>query len=218
MAKGRRHPFGEPDREAFERGYRLICGVDEVGRGPLAGPVVAAAVVFPPGTGIPGLGDSKQLTSTARSRLLHPIRSQALGIGLGVADPAEIDRINILQASLSAMRRAVADLAFEPDLLLIDGIHTISLPIPQQSLVAGDGRSVAIAAASIVAKEHRDEVMRRYAVSYPGYGFETHKGYPTRSHREALERLGPSPIHRTSFRGVEYPRPVRRQGEFFEGR
>ncbi len=200
----RRDPLGEPDREAFGRGYRRVCGVDEAGRGPLAGPVVAAAVVLPPGVSLPGLGDSKQLSPRRRAALVPLLREVALGVGVGVASAAEIDRWNILRASLLAMARAVEALppSASPDLLLVDGLHPVPLALPQETLVGGDGRSTAIAAASVVAKEHRDALMREGALAYPGYGFEVHKGYPTQSHREALSRLGPCPLHRRSFRGV----------------
>lgn len=194
--------LGDPDREAFRRGHRRVCGLDEVGRGPLAGPVVAAAVVLPPDSEIRGVGDSKRLSPAVRARLVPEIREAAMGVGLGIVGPAEIDRINILEASLLAMVRALENMAVTPDFLLVDGVHPVRLPFPQQTLVGGDRRSVAIAAASIVAKEYRDDLMREYARAYPGYGFETHKGYPTAEHRQALLRLGPTPIHRVSFRGV----------------
>jgi ribonuclease HII len=206
MARGRLvRELGSPDRVARQQGYRRVCGLDEVGRGPLAGPVVAAAVTFAGGVDIPGLGDSKQLTRSARARLVPVIRRVATGVGLGLATPEEIDRINILQASLLAMVRAVTALPWEPDFLLVDGVHTVPLSIPQQTLIGGDARSTAVAAASVLAKEHRDALMVDYADAYPGYGFERHKGYPTLAHRDALRRLGPSPIHRTSFKGVQEP-------------
>lgn len=202
MAVSTGEPFGAPDRAALEEGHCRVCGVDEVGRGPLAGPVVAAAVVLADASGLEGLNDSKVLTATARARLEPTIRRVALGVGLGLATPEEIDRLNILRASLLAMARAVGALPFEPDFLLVDGIHPVPLPILQRTLVGGDARSAAVAAASVVAKEHRDGLMFQFAEVYPGYGFAQHKGYPTRSHREALRRLGPSPIHRASFKGV----------------
>ncbi len=197
-----REPLGTPDQEAYASGARRVCGVDEVGRGPLAGPVVAAAVVLPPGVRIPGLDDSKKLRPAARAELVPRIREAAVAVGVGEATPEEIDRTNILRASLRAMCRAVADLGLEPDLLLVDGVHPLPLDLPQRTLVGGDGRSLAIAAASVIAKEHRDALMAELGRRYPGYGFEDHKGYPTAAHREALARLGPSPAHRLTFRGV----------------
>lgn len=203
--------LGAPDEEARRRGYRWVCGIDEAGRGPLAGPVVAAAVVLRGGAEIPGLGDSKRLSPGVRARLVPVIRGAALGVGVGIATPDEIDRLNILQASLLAMVRAVAELTasspVRPDLLLVDGTHRVPLDTPQETLVRGDSRSSAVAAASVVAKEHRDALMREYARRFPGYGFEVHKGYPTAPHREALVRLGPCAIHRRSFRWVREHAP-----------
>lgn len=195
--------IGEPDLRARQAGFERICGVDEAGRGPLAGPVVAAAVVFPPDISIPGLTDSKKLGRAARARLLPIIYNLAWGVGVGAADHLEIDALNILQASLLAMARAIAALPFEPDIILVDGTHSIpQLKIPQKTLVRGDSRSLAIAAASVIAKEHRDDLMEKYAQTYPGYGFEANKGYPTELHRVSLTRMGPCPIHRNSFKGV----------------
>lgn len=195
--------LGLPDREAHARGFRRVCGLDEAGRGPLAGPVVAAAVVFEPGTRIPGLDDSKRLSAAARARLEPLIRREAVCFALGAASPAEIDALDILQASLLAMGRAVAALgAPPPDFLLVDGNRPLPSSIPQRTVVGGDGLSTAIAAASVLAKQHRDALMDAYAREFPGYGFEIHRGYPTSDHREALRRLGPCPIHRRTFRGV----------------
>lgn len=194
--------LGEPDREAVAAGFATVCGVDEVGRGPLAGPVVAAAVVLPPRCEIAGLGDSKKLTARARERLVPVIEACARATGIGVAEVDEIDRINILQASLLAMLRAVEALGLTPDLLLVDGVHPIPSSLPQRTLVGGDGRSCAIAAASVLAKQFRDARMAELGRRYPGYGFETHMGYPTRLHRAAVQRLGPSPVHRRTFKGV----------------
>lgn len=205
MGAGRRTPIGDPDREAFGKGFIRVCGLDEAGRGPLAGPVVAAAVVLPPRAErrLKGLGDSKSLSPFERARLAPAICEVALGWALGVAEPEEIDRLNILQASLLAMARAVEALPLCPDLLLVDGNQPVrSLALPQQTLVKGDARSFCVAAASIVAKEHRDALMRELGARHPGYGFEEHAGYPTQAHREALCRLGPCPIHRRTFRGV----------------
>lgn len=197
-------PLWEPDRLAFARGYRAVCGVDEVGRGPLAGPVVAAAVLLDLDAAafLPGLGDSKALSPMARAALVPRIREVALGVGVGLASPAEIDCLNILRASLLAMARAIDALPSPPDFVLVDGLHRIPLSLPQETLVRGDARSACIAAASNVAKEHRDGLMREYGALYPGYGFEDHMGYPTAVHRQALRRLGPSPLHRKTFKGV----------------
>ncbi len=207
--------LGGPDQEAHGRGYRRVCGLDEVGRGPLAGPVVAAAVVLAPGTEIPGLDDSKRLSAAARSRLDPVIRAAAVDLALGVASAAEIDALNILQASLLAMRRALEALCLAPDFLLVDGNQPVPSVLPQRTVVGGDGLSTAIAAASILAKQHRDALMEAYAREYPGYGFEGHRGYPTRDHREALRQLGPCPIHRRSFRGVCGAEGAPRQPELF---
>ena len=207
--------LGDPDREAYARGYGRVCGVDEVGRGPLAGPVVAAAVILPPGAEIAGLDDSKRLTPRARGELVPRIRETAVAVALGVAGPGEIDRLNIHRATLAAMVRAVEALPVAPDLLLVDGVHRLPLDLPQETLVGGDGRSLAIAAASVIAKEHRDALMAAFGREYPGYGFERHKGYPTAAHREALRRLGPCPIHRVSFRGVREPSPPPAQPPLF---
>lgn len=210
--------LGEPDGEAFAAGYRQVCGVDEVGRGPLAGPVVAAAVVLPPHCDIPGLGDSKKLTARARARLVPEICGWALATGIGVAEADEIDRVNILQASLQAMARAVEALGLTPDFLLVDGVHPVPSPFPQRTLIGGDGRSRAIAAASILAKQHRDALMVELGGRYPGYGLESHMGYPTPSHRAAVRRLGPSEVHRRTFKGVrEFAGPPLQPPPFAEG-
>ncbi|MBE0598160.1 MAG: ribonuclease HII [Desulfuromonadales bacterium] len=195
------------EQQARRRGYPLVAGVDEAGRGPLAGPVVAAAVVLPESFDLPGLNDSKQLTAGQRQRLFPLIRRQALAIGLGVATAAEIDQLNILQATLRAMLLAVRRLRLAPDFLLVDGNQPVPLPLPQQTLIKGDGRSLSIAAASIVAKVVRDRMMAGYDRHFPGYGFAGHKGYGCAAHRQAIALLGPSPQHRTTFSGVrEYLR------------
>jgi len=186
----------------FERGLVRVAGIDEVGVGPLAGPVVAAAVVLPDDVDLPGLDDSKKLSRRAREDLDAAIRAQALAVGIGEADPAEIDRINILQATLQAMRRAVAALGTPPDHLLVDARTIPGVDVGQTALVGGDARDGSIAAASIVAKVHRDALMRRYEDEHPGYGFTRHMGYGTVEHVVALRRLGPSPIHRRSFTPV----------------
>jgi ribonuclease HII len=191
------------ERQARRFGQRRIAGVDEAGRGPLAGPVVAAAVILPEGFSVSGVDDSKKLTAARRLRAFARICREAAGIGVGVVDAATIDRINILQASLLAMAMAVAQLRPSPDGLLIDGRHMIDWPLPQRAIPHGDARSVSIAAASIVAKVTRDRLMERYHERYPAFGFVRHKGYPTQAHRQAVATHGPSPIHRRSFKGVK---------------
>ncbi|HBA89875.1 MAG TPA: ribonuclease HII [Geobacter sp.] len=189
--------------QAMRRGYRRIAGIDEAGRGPLAGPVVAAAVVLPDGLLLPGVNDSKQLTEDMRERLFDVIHREALAIGVGIGDHALIDSINILQATLSAMRDAVNALSFTPDFLLIDGISSIPMNIPQRTVKKGDSLSLSIAAASIIAKVTRDRMMVEYDAQYPGYGFSSHKGYGAATHLAAIAALGPCPIHRKSFSGVK---------------
>lgn len=187
---------------AHARGYRSVAGIDEAGRGPLAGPVVAAAVILPECFDLPGLTDSKKLSKKQRDRLFPLIRTQALAIGVGFSSPAEIDRINILQATLRAMSLAVERLRQAADFLLVDGISAVPLALPQQTLKKGDSRSLSIAAASVIAKVVRDRVMVAYDRRFPGYGFAGHKGYGSRDHLAAIARLGPSPLHRHSFGGV----------------
>ncbi len=205
----------EQDLLAFEllarrQGYRQIAGIDEAGRGPLAGPVLAAAVILPEGVGLPGVTDSKKLTPAKREMLFDLIMARALAVGVGSADHLLIDRINILQATLTAMQRAIAALAIPPDYLLIDGISAIPLNIPQKTIKRGDSASLSIAAASIIAKVTRDRLMLEFDVRYPGYGFAGHKGYGSASHLEAIVNLGPCEIHRKSFGGVkEYVRGER---------
>jgi ribonuclease HII len=179
-----------------------IAGVDEVGRGPLAGPVIAAAVIFPPRFVIPGITDSKKLTPKQRETFFPLIRQGALAIGLGYAGPLEIDRRNILQASLQAMKRAVLHLDRQPDLVLVDGNRPLEVPLSQKCLVGGDARSLTIGAASIVAKVVRDKVMESCHSRFPAYNFRANKGYGTEEHLEALRRHGPCPLHRRTFRGV----------------
>lgn len=190
------------EHQAAASGFVRVAGVDEVGRGPLAGPVLAAAVMLPPGFDTQRINDSKQLTALQRERLFDAIYAHAVSIGVGIVDAVQIDRINILQAALKAMAMAVANLCPAPDFLLIDGPHRIAHPTAQQPIIKGDGLSVSIAAASIVAKVSRDRLMERYHLDYPLFGFNRHKGYPTRAHREAIRRHGACPIHRRSFRGV----------------
>ena len=190
------------EQRAHARGYRFVAGIDEAGRGPLAGPVVAAAVILPDCFDLPGLTDSKKLSEKQRDRLFPLIRTQALAIGVGFSSPAEIDRVNILQATLRAMSLAVERLRQAADFLLVDGISAVPLALPQQTLKKGDSRSLSIAAASVIAKVVRDRVIVAYDRRFPGYGFAGHKGYGSRDHLEAIARLGPSPLHRCSFGGV----------------
>ncbi|MDJ0846763.1 MAG: ribonuclease HII [Myxococcota bacterium] len=189
-------------RELAGRGVARVAGVDEVGVGPLAGPVVACAVVLANEVDLPGLDDSKRLTAAARERLAERIREQALAIHVAAVSVSEIDRINVLRARYESARRALAGLHLAPDHVLVDGRPIPDLGYPQTALVGGDGRDGSIAAASIVAKVHRDALMARLAARHPGYGFERHKGYATRQHLSALRRLGPSPAHRRSFAPV----------------
>ncbi len=185
-----------------EQGFVHVAGTDEVGRGCLAGPVVAAAVILPAGCQIAGLTDSKKLTSEQRQSLVPEIEGQALSFSIEAVSPSEIDRINILQASLQAMAQAVSALSPMPDALLVDGNQPVPLSIPQKSIVKGDSRSISIAAASVLAKVYRDRLMVRLDAEFPGYGFASHKGYATKMHREAIKRLGPCRVHRMTFRGV----------------
>jgi len=189
--------------QASRRGYRCIAGVDEAGRGPLAGPVVAAAVILPDGLFLPGVNDSKQLTADQREALFDTVSREALAVGVGIGDHALVDSINILQATLSAMRDAVHALSVTPDFILIDGISSIPMNIPQRTVKKGDALSLSIAAASIIAKVTRDRMMLEYDLLYPGYGFASHKGYGAASHLAAIAKLGPCPIHRKSFSGVK---------------
>lgn len=187
---------------ARRRGFCAVAGVDEAGRGPLAGPVVAAAVILPERFDLPGLTDSKKLSERQRETLFPLIRTQALAIGVGVVPSAVIDRINILQATLLGMRQAVARLRVPADYLLVDGISAVPMPLQQSSLKRGDSRSLSIAAASVIAKVIRDRILIAYEERYPGYGLARHKGYGSAAHLEAIARLGPSAVHRLSFGGV----------------
>jgi ribonuclease HII len=191
------------EQHARSRGFSLIAGVDEAGRGPLAGPVVASAVMLPEGLRIPGVDDSKKLSPETRERLFDVICSQALAVGIGMGSPEMIDRINILQATRHAMLQAVAALSPHPDFILIDGITPIDSIIHQKTIKKGDSLSLSIAAASIIAKVTRDRLMRELDAVHPGYGFAAHKGYGSAAHLEAIRQLGPSPIHRLSFGGVK---------------
>ena len=178
---------------------RLICGVDEAGRGPLAGPVCAAAVILPEHLEIPGLTDSKKLSDKKRRELFPIIQEQAVAYGIGLASEAEIDEINILQATFLAMRRALDQLSVKPELALIDGNRETDFGLPVKTVVKGDSLSANIAAASVLAKVTRDNIMVELAETYPEYGFEIHKGYGTKAHYEALRQYGPCPIHRKTF-------------------
>ncbi len=190
------------ERELASEGYARIAGVDEVGMGPLAGPVVAAAVILPADAWLPGLDDSKRLSRVARERLAGEIERIAVGVALGSVEPGEIDRVNVYRAGLLAMRRAVDGLASPPDVLVVDSRRVPGVACRQESLVGGDSRVAAIAAASVVAKVWRDARMAELARHHPGYGFDRHSGYGTPEHLEVLARLGPSPIHRRSFEPV----------------
>lgn len=197
------------ERRAWRDGLAHVAGVDEAGRGPLAGPVAAAAVVLDPARRIRGLRDSKIVPVEEREELFAVIHERALAIGVAIVDHETIDRVNILQATRLAMREALAQLVPSPDLVLTDFVHLAALPCPQRNLVDGDRRCATIAAASIVAKVTRDRLMREWDAKYPDYGFARHKGYGTPEHLSALDRLGPCPIHRRTFSGVW------RQGELF---
>jgi len=196
-----------PDRRQFERdgmarGFRRIAGLDEAGRGPLAGPVVASAVILPEDFMLPGLRDSKKLSSLQRDRFFEEINRRAVAIGIGVVDSDLIDRINILQATILAMRRALDGLAVTPDYLLIDALFLPGVEIPQNPVIHGDDLSQSIAAASVVSKVSRDRMMLEFDRLYPEYKFCSHKGYGTSEHLRALARYGPCPIHRYSFSRV----------------
>ena len=197
------------EAQAWKTGVGRIAGVDEAGRGPLAGPVVAAAVVIAPDRRIKGLADSKLLLPEKRETLFHLIRGHALAVGVGVVDHETIDRINILEATRQAMARALTQLAVMPELIITDFVNLPALPCPQKNLVAGDRRCASVAAASIVAKVTRDLIMVEADRQFPEYGFARHKGYATPEHLAALDRHGPCPIHRRTFSGVW------RQGELF---
>lgn len=189
----------EIEDENYAEGVEVICGVDEAGRGPLAGPVCAAAVILPPHTQIPGLNDSKKLSDKRRRELFPVICEQALAYGIAFATEQEIDEINILQATFLAMERALAQLKIRPDLVLIDGNRQKDFGLPVKTVVKGDSLSANIAAASVLAKVTRDDFMVRQAEQFPEYGFEIHKGYGTKAHYAALEQYGPCPIHRKTF-------------------
>ena len=191
------------EKKAFQKGFSRIAGIDEAGRGPLAGPVVSAAVIIPISLQIPGISDSKKLSPKKRDYLYEKIYDLAVSVGIGIVDPFEIDRINILQAALLSMAMAVENLDPQPDCLLIDGTFLISSVLPQEAIPKGDALSISISAASIVAKVTRDRLMERYHHDYPQFGFSKHKGYPTKAHKKAIREFGCCPIHRRSFKGVK---------------
>lgn len=192
------------ENQLYREGFRFVCGVDEAGRGPLAGPVCAAAVILPPNIDIPGLNDSKKLSDRKRRELFPIIKEKALAYGIGFADHKEIDEINILQATYLAMERAILQLKIKPEFALIDGNRTKDFGIPVKTVVRGDSLSASIAAASILAKVTRDDLMEQAAVKYPEYKFEVHKGYGTKAHYAALDEYGPCDIHRMTFLKKRY--------------
>ncbi|WP_175989689.1 ribonuclease HII [Bacillus sp. Marseille-Q1617] len=190
------------EKKLYGEGFSLIAGIDEVGRGPLAGPVVAAAVILPQDFYLAGLNDSKKLSESKRNEYFDVIREEAHSIGIGMIEADEIDSINIYEATKKAMLHAIANLDYQPDYLLIDAMK-LQTPYPQESIIKGDSRSISIAAASIIAKVTRDKLMKDYAVKYPGYGFEQNAGYGTREHLDGLSEKGVTPIHRRSFAPVK---------------
>ena len=191
------------ERKLREEGHRFICGADEAGRGPLAGPVVAAAVILDPDLPIAGIADSKKLTPKTRELLAKIIKEKAIAYAIASVSESRIDQINILEASKEAMTEAIKTLKAEPDYILTDYVELSGFKAPLTEIVKGDKLSASIAAASILAKTARDEIMARMDILYPGYGFAVHKGYPTKAHLEALDRLGVSKIHRCSYKPVK---------------
>ena len=190
------------ENEGILSGFRLIAGIDEAGRGPLAGPVVAASVIFPIEFALPGLNDSKQLTCNQREFFYHKILKYAIAVGVGIVESEIVDQINVLQATLLAAQIAVSSLFPYPDYLLIDALNLSFIKLPQKSIIKGDTLSYSIAGASVIAKVTRDRIMEMYHLQYPEYQFNRHKGYGTRLHLHLLRNHGPSPIHRKSFKGV----------------
>lgn len=190
------------ERELVKQGLKLIAGTDEAGRGPLAGPVVAACVVLPSDCEYHLFKDSKKLSPASRKKLYAELKKIAAHIGIGIISAAEIDKVNILQASLLAMKKALHELSVAPDYLLVDGKFAVPVSTPQKTLIKGESRSASIAAASIVAKVTRDAMMEEYHLKYPMYNFQQHKGYPTAEHRKCIQEHGPCEIHRRSFKGV----------------
>lgn len=197
MEKQRIRKMGEFERAEVDAAY--ICGIDEVGRGPLCGPVVAAAVILPKNCEILYVNDSKQLSAAKREQLYEEITRQAVSVGIGMSSPETIDRINILQATYEAMRQAVSRLSVVPDVLLNDAVVIPGLPMKQVKIVKGVTKSISIASASIIAKVTRDRMMEEYDQLYPGYGFASNKGYGSKEHIDALKKIGPCPIHRKTF-------------------
>ena len=192
-------PSFEYEEKRYAEGYTAVCGLDEAGRGPLCGPVVAAAVILPCGLEIEGLNDSKKLTEKKREKLFEIIKEKAIAYAIAEASPEEIDEINILNASMLAMRRAVEALPVKADFALIDGNCSRGFDIPTETVVKGDAKSYSIAAASILAKVTRDRQCIELDAAYPEYGIAKHKGYPTKDHMEAVKKYGPAPIYRKSF-------------------
>lgn len=207
MGPNKLWPDHQPDSFVYERnlrskGFKLIAGLDEVGRGPLAGPVVAACVVLPPACDHRIFVDSKTISHSERIRLNSELKRIGALVGIGIVDERDIDRFNILQASLLAMKQAMKSLAPQPDFLLVDGKHRVPVSIPQQTMIKGETKSSSIAAASIAAKVYRDALMEEYHLQFPEYRFHRNKGYPTAEHRAAIKKCGPCEIHRRSFKGV----------------
>lgn len=201
-SSGKTRPSRQFEQELRSQGYTTVAGVDEAGRGPLAGPVVAASVVLPWLENLPDVNDSKQIGCAARERLFSEINRRAIAVGVGVVSPQTIDSVNILQATRAAMVLAVANMNMPVDYLLIDGPISLDLDVPQRGIPSGDKLSVSVAAASIVAKVTRDRIMALLHENFPVYGFNQNKGYPTEAHRKALKLYGPCSAHRKTFRGV----------------
>lgn len=195
----RLHAMTEYERQCYAQGYKLVAGIDEVGRGPLAGPVVAAVVILEEGVVIPGVNDSKKLSEAKREFLYDEIKSKALAVGVGMAEVELIDEINILNATYVAMKKALEALPIKPDFILLDAVTLKDVDIPQQGIVKGDALSHSIAAASIIAKVERDRLISSYDNLYPEYKFSKHKGYGTKEHMDCIRRLGLLPVHRRSF-------------------
>ena len=191
------------EKRLKEKGFQYIAGVDEVGRGCLAGPVLAAAAILPFPCKIKGITDSKKISPKKRDELYDEIFDEAISIGFGIVEHSEIDKINILQASLKAMQLAIESLSINPDYVLVDGSYSVPISIPQVTITKGDFKSITIGAASIVAKVKRDRMMSELEKLHPGFSFSVHKGYGTKAHFEELKKQGPSPIHRMTFRGVK---------------
>ena len=209
-------PHWRFEQKAGKQGFARIAGIDEAGRGPLAGPVVAAAVVFAPGFRMKGLADSKQLSAKRREELSQRIRERALAVGVGIASAEEIDRLNILAATHLAAQRAVKALGLAPDYLITDCLKLEGIETPVEAVVGGDQLCASVAAASIIAKVERDRLMCGYDDDFPGYGFSSHKGYGTEAHLDALRTLGPTTIHRLTFRGVAWFESELRHSKTFE--